>query len=501
MVTIIANQLDNNYSQTQINALYTQVKKLCVNPFEFYAFVSDDEYKLLESTRKKEGYIDGINFHVPKHGTDWIEIDIMQHTKPGGHTLFITPNCFINNIQDIDIYKANKKIRLQDGNLGYFIFRNDKVETILKDWDENEDDLLYNFDVFSEKFLIEEGTLPFLKDTTSEYPEKLEDAIIALPQWYDDFTEEQIDFMYNKETDLYPYLPQKVEMCLTREKTVFQEEHFLKYEEIKESFSPDFLLKAKLKRIKIVDTVGEPTLNADIIDIIHYFIKEWVISVDMESSGVTHDTIWWTNIGNLLKELGNITFNINTGNPDKKILDNAKALIDLGCRVFWSYTHTNQLDNDIQKAKTMCRQNNFSGFVYVDEVPPEVPHVQEHVVPDMPDYKLIELETLQTRKKDDIYKERKIKFAPHVKCEGKVNNQFYLNAEGNVFPCKHVALNVSTADSSPEHKTELLYDWNKNNISNYTLEEIFTNDFYKGYFNNLLKLNPIIIHNEQDGIC
>ena len=132
MVTIIANQLDSNYSQTHINALYTQVKKVCVNPFDFYAFVNEDEYKLLESTHKKDGYIDGITFHVPKYGKDWLEIDIMQHTKPGGHTLFITPNCIINNIQDIDIYKSNKKIRLQDGNLGYFVYRNDKVESISK---------------------------------------------------------------------------------------------------------------------------------------------------------------------------------------------------------------------------------------------------------------------------------------------------------------------------------------------------------------------------------
>ena len=98
-------------------------------------------------------------------------------------------------------------------------------------------------------------------------------------------------------------------------------------------------------------------------------------------------------------------------------------------------------------------------------------------------------------------KERKIKFAPHIKCEGKVNNQFYLSSTGQVFPCKHVALNIITADTSPEHKTELLYDWEKNNISNYSLEEIFTNDFYKGYFNNLLKLNPTILHNEQGGVC
>jgi hypothetical protein len=46
-----------------------------------------------------------------------------------------------------------------------------------------------------------------------------------------------------------------------------------------------------------------------------------------------------------------------------------------------------------------------------------------------------------------------------------------------------------------------MYSWDKNNICNYTLEDIFTNDFYKGYFNNLLKLNPIVIHNEQEGIC
>ena len=26
-------------------------------------------------------------------------------------------------------------------------------------------------------------------------------------------------------------------------------------------------------------------------------------------------------------------------------------------------------------------------------------------------------------------------------------------------------------------------------------------DFYKGYFNNLLKLNPKIIHDEQGGVC
>ena len=496
MVTIIANQLDNNYSQVQINALYTQVKKLCVDPFDFYVFTNDDEYKILETTRKKEGYIDGITFHVPKHGKDWLEIDIMQHTKPGGHTLFITPNCIINNIQDIDIYKSNKKILLEDGNLGYFVYRNDKVEAILKEWDKSEDDLLYNYDIFSEKFLIEEGTIPFLQDSTASYPEKTDGNIVALPFWYEDFTEEQLDRMYNKETDLYPYLPERVEI------NPISGDDYLTLEQIEDTFTKDFIEKSKLKRIHFKGTDKDPTLNPELFDIAHFFMSRWGIGgCDITTDGKSNEPIWWSNLGLMFLEAGNITFNINTGNPDKRILQNAKALIDSGCRVFWNYVHTNQLDSDIQKAKKISQQYNFYGFIYDNQISKEEIVIDKKEKPDMPDYKLIELETLQTRKKDDIYKERTIKFSPHVKCEGKVNNSFYLNSKGNVFPCKHVALNLTTAYNSPEHKTELLYSWDKNNINEHTLEEIFTNDFFKGYFNNLLKLNPAIIHNEQGGLC
>ena len=41
-----------------------------------------------------------------------------------------------------------------------------------------------------------------------------------------------------------------------------------------------------------------------------------------------------------------------------------KILLENGCRVFWNYTHTNQLDSDIQKAKKLAKQYKFSGFIY-----------------------------------------------------------------------------------------------------------------------------------------
>ena len=81
----------------------------------------------------------------------------------------------------------------------------------------------------------------------------------------------------------------------------------------------------------------------------------------------------------------NITFNINTGNPDKRILQNAKALIDSGCRVFWNYVHTNQLDSDIQKAKKISQQYNFYGFIYDNQISKEEIVIDKKEKPDMPE--------------------------------------------------------------------------------------------------------------------
>ena len=88
MVTIIANQLDNNYSQTQINAFYTQAKKLIEDPFEFWVFTSEQEESVIFNTQKKEGFLDDIQFHVPAYGGNWIEIDLMQRTNKGDTLLF-----------------------------------------------------------------------------------------------------------------------------------------------------------------------------------------------------------------------------------------------------------------------------------------------------------------------------------------------------------------------------------------------------------------------------
>ena len=512
MVTIIANQLDTNYSQRQINAFYTQAKKLIEDPFDFVVFTNDDEMELLKTTKKKDGYIQGITFHVPKYGKDWLEIDILQHTQPGDVSLFVTPNVILNNPKEFFNYKCKgiDKLILEDGNFCYVCNRNEQSEKILTKWDELEDDMTFKHHSFADAFYSNEvPEFSFIQNTNHNYPEKTLGDIVVLPYWYEDFTPEQLELNYNRETDLYPFLPERVEIELSK-----GEDHLTR-EKIEEAFNLDFLSKSKFKRIKLI---GEPITNPELVDICQYLMADWGIAIDMETEAKENDLIWWNNLGVLFynnfiskwnekfnedsKNIGNITIHINTSNPDKEVIKRAKALISQDCRVFWHYTQTHlSQEEDVRKAKSLSKKYKFAGFIYKDEVQEEVKPIKKKIKKEMPDYNLIDFHTLKTVQQDDIYKERKIVFSPHVECEGKINNQFYLDAKGNVFPCKHVASNVTTAHESPEHKTELLYDWDKNNISNNNLETIFTNDFYKGYFNNLLKLNPKVIHNEQEGRC
>ena len=503
MVTLIANQLDAKYSQSHINAFYTQAKKLIADPFDFVVFVNQTEMSLLNTTKKKDGYLQGITFHVPKYGKDWIEIDIIQHTKPGERSLLVTPNVILNNPESFFSYKSKgiDKLYLEDGNLCYFCHRNEKVEGILSKWNEMEDSMTFDNHSFEDAFFS--NIVPdfsFIQNTNHNYPEKTEGDIVVLPYWYSDFSKEQLELNYNREADLYPWLPERVEI-----EAIGPTGH-LTTDIVEDAFTVDFCEKARLKRIKIVGLTQDPTDNPELFDIIQYLMGNWGVAVDLETDGINNDMGWWRTLGMLYftitNNIANITFNINTSHPDEKILRHADELLKQGCRVFWSYTQTSLTqENDVVRAKELSKRHLFTGFIYNDKIEPEKVVIEPKETSEMPDYNLITLDTLQTVKQDDIYKERKIKFAPHVKCEGKINNQFYLSAKGNVFPCKHVANNIISADRSPEHRTELMYSWDKNNICNYTLEDIFTNDFYKGYFNNLLKLNPIVIHNEQEGIC
>ena len=166
---------------------------------------------------------------------------------------------------------------MEDGNLAFFCHRNEKVENILTKWDDMEDQMTFENHSFEGAFysnVVPE--LPFIQNTNHNYPEKTEGDIVVLPYWYEDFTKKQLELNYNRETDLYPWLPERVQMEVSDD-----EGNNLKVEQIEDSFNLDFITKAKIKRVKMDGLQGDPINNPELFDICQYLMGNWGIAVDI----------------------------------------------------------------------------------------------------------------------------------------------------------------------------------------------------------------------------
>jgi len=497
-LTIIVNYLDNKYSQTHINNFYTQCKNSIVDPFDFVVFTTPDELEHIKETKKIDGFIQGIHFHIPKYGREWLEIDLIKHTKPNGISLFVTPNIILNNPSKIVNYKTTglDKVKLADENLAYFVYRNNVVENIIKKWDNEEDDITFMNGEFSQAFQVNElENFPFLKDYTKEYPTELEAPIITIPYWYVHKDETYIKNCYNRAVDLYSYLPNQIEMEITG----------YSLEEIKKIFNQELLQRARITKIQLSNDVEDPASNEELHDICHYLIEEGGISVDITTDLLTEDAHFWGVLGILFRTMGNFTviMNEHTGPKYEKQLQNAKALLKSGARVFWQYTRTTQTNEDIQSAKQLSIKHNFTGFNFIEAKVEEVDIIETKTIEKepVPDYKLIELETIKAVEKDAEYREIKVKFDRKVLCKAKIDNECYIDKTGNVFPCVYTAKNILEAKINPYEDTDILYDWEDNNCKINKLEDILTNKFFKGYFNNKLKLDPASVCNKKCGGC
>lgn len=496
-LTLIANLLDNKFSQLHINNFYTQAKNLIEQPFDFVVFTTQDELDDINGTNKKDGFIQGIKFHVPKYGKEWIEIDLINHTKKNGISFFVTPNVLLNDPSSLLTYRSSgiDKCILQDGNVSYYIHNNKIVQNMKQKWDKEEPDLtFYNYE-FSQEFQVNEvPKLPFLNSQNKDYPVNLDDAIVTFPYWYTHRVDSYIESCYNRAIDLYPFLPVQVEL----------EINGFDHTEVTKIFNHEYLVKSRMNKIVFSNNVTEPSLCEDFYEISEYFLVDGNVSVDVVSDLDTFDEFWWGSVGILYKNMGNITATIDSIDSEKfpRQLANAKAIIKSGARVFWQYTRSTQSDDDIEVARELSRKHNFSGFTFIEEkIQDDYVEPEKIKVVELPDYRLIELETIQTKPKEPDYVEATVKFKKQVRCKAKIQNECYIDKRGNVFPCVYTAREILEADTNPYEDTDIMYDWNMNNCKSNDLEEVLTNSFFKSYFNNKLKLDPSSICHTKCGVC
>lgn len=266
----------------------------------------------------------------------------------------------------------------------------------------------------------------------------LDDVCQKMPAWYQK-TKEMEEVTYNTATELYTKMPDKVRIEIMR-----GQEYYMTYRDVYSMFDESFLVESKLCHVEIGATNADPVDNPEFEHICEYFAK-YLVPFSVVTSGTQHTEAWWTEFAQRIDP----------------------------------YVHTLFFEQDSIGYQAFCKIGHAELRTNTTSIPSGTAFKEE--VPVTPP---IQLESLITRPQTPTYIEQKIHTGALVWCRAKIENRFYVDVSGNVFPC------VWTGAESVGAYIPFPYDWDENNAKKHQLRDILCNKFFTTYMNHSLKFSP-----------
>lgn len=504
----------------QANTLYTQLKKRVTMPLVLHC--------ISNTTEHFTKYIDIIHpSRIQEYA--WIESMYLEIAGLNNFILYMPASVFVaarfETITDI----PTNTIRFD--NIRGFGFWN-TFEITEKDY--------IDFGSFEE----------FLQAKKVEFRPMDEGFYSMMPIWYDRSKEVEA-FLYDTDLGLYnPILPDKAHIELTDECAVkcpmcIQTSHsdptkpsiFVRRKQhtlgsIQAIFTPEFIKESKLKHIELCGNVGEPTQARDFLEICRYFVGFGIV-LSVHTNGMKVKEGWWTDLARVLNTTwSSVIFGLDgataethqavrPGTDFKQILSNAEEFIRADGVALWKFVVFNQPRAERFAAEKLSETMGFKQFICIGNYPVEQPplpkEIARKIAEPVNDAKptprtevkketkalaspVIRLENIQTRRSSNAYIERRISTGSSIRCRAKVENRFYIDAGGNVFPCLWTGMEILKAAMSPHHETPFPYNWDLNNAKKYPLKDILTNEFFTRYMSYSLKLDPSQFCRRQCGV-
>ena len=291
-------------------------------------------------------------------------------------------------------------------------------------------------------------------------------------------------------------------------------------ETIDEAFPAE--LCSRLKQIFFCGSYGDPIVHTEFLDILRDFrAKNPTLWLYIHTNGGVHKTEWWEELAEILNGYGKIDFGID-GLQDTNHLyrqgvdfdiaiNNAQAFIRAGGKAQWNFIVFKHNEHQIETARMLSTIVGFekilfrgTGRFFNHETLEEEDIWQ--VTPQKKEPYKLEVTTLDEYRNDsmkrlgDLKKEypimREYFDTTTIKCDACAGNKVTITAEGLVLPCNFFEHNLYDArfkdrDVTPgandlhfvDGKNQVETFINKHgkdklNINNYSLEEIFKNNFW-----------------------
>ena len=226
----------------------------------------------------------------------------------------------------------------------------------------------------------------------------------------------------------------------------------LSLEDYKKIFDDDFYDYFKLGKVNFCGNRSDPITSKYLHEIIDYHLTRDVNTrINVATNGGLKTTDWWYNFGKMLKDKTHLisfgidglsdTHSIYRVNTNfEKVIENAKSFINAGGNASWQFLVYKHNEHQIEEAKLLSEKLGFKQFKYI--FTPRFYRSKDGKI----DYKFKNKDfTLQEttvkdvttsikelrkdKKKKDFKKDKKIN------CKAKKINEFFLDFDGNVYPC------------------------------------------------------------------
>lgn len=257
-------------------------------------------------------------------------------------------------------------------------------------------------------------------------------------------------------------------------------------EQFQEWFAPEFI--QQLHFLNMCGNLGDPIVAKDTLKIYEYLrTHNPEMTLTMHTNGSARDIAWWQELAKLNVI---VTFGID-GLADThalyriatdwhKIIENATAFINAGGAAEWEMLVFAHNEHQVEECRKISDTIGFKKFI--TKHTSRFQDGKFHVLNDEGKTTHVLYPTQKSKDMIGKMKESVIEIKPIIDCKAKVDNQFYISANGNISPC--CWLDYSWILPRQESRIDYMDTvGDLPNLNKQTLKEIFDS----GYFDKIAK--------------
>jgi MoaA/NifB/PqqE/SkfB family radical SAM enzyme len=257
----------------------------------------------------------------------------------------------------------------------------------------------------------------------------------------------------------------------------------LSLDDAKKILPPEFL--KQIKNILFNGNLGDFGLAKDAVEIVRYLVENKVPTININTNGSMRTPDWWAQlalpgvkVGFALDGIDAATHSLYRQDTDwNTIIKNAKAFIAAGGKAIWRFIPFKHNQYQEEECRQLAKE---LGFVYFDNIndgrnngpvytrigdfshwlgepwdssPPIQEMVQSHI-------SWYDVDTVKSSK--DIT-------PVNIGCHHKRNNELYIAANGEIYPCCYLGYYPQTMNHPGNEQLKPMIQ--KNNAKEYSLEE------------------------------